>query len=68
MNAVMRAIWSKDQDVSDPKVLVAMAGRHGIDATELIEAVRGKRCVPNTGTTPVVVLPPGFSDHQSTRS
>jgi 2-hydroxychromene-2-carboxylate isomerase len=40
VNAVMRAIWSEDQDVSDPEVLVAIAGRHGIDATELIEAAR----------------------------
>jgi 2-hydroxychromene-2-carboxylate isomerase len=40
VNTVMRAIWSEDQDVSDPQVLVAIAGRHGIDATELIEAAR----------------------------
>jgi 2-hydroxychromene-2-carboxylate isomerase len=40
VNAVMRAIWSEDQDVSDPDVLVAIAGGHGIDATELIEAAR----------------------------
>jgi 2-hydroxychromene-2-carboxylate isomerase len=40
VNAVMRAIWSDDQDVSDPKVLVTIAGRQGIDATELIEAAR----------------------------
>jgi 2-hydroxychromene-2-carboxylate isomerase len=40
VNAVMRAIWSEDQDVSDQKVLVTIAGRHGVDATELIEAAR----------------------------
>jgi 2-hydroxychromene-2-carboxylate isomerase len=40
VNAVMRAIWSEDQDVSDLEVLVAIAGRHGIDATDLIEAAR----------------------------
>src|SRR4029077_727936 len=40
VNTVMRAIWSEDQDVSDPQVLVAIAGRHGIDATELIQAAR----------------------------
>jgi 2-hydroxychromene-2-carboxylate isomerase len=42
VNSVMRAIWSEDQDVSDPEVLIALAGRHGIDATELIEAARSE--------------------------
>ena len=45
VNTVMRAIWSEDQDVSDPEVLVAIAGRHGIDATELIEATLGQTAV-----------------------
>jgi 2-hydroxychromene-2-carboxylate isomerase len=40
VNAVMRAIWSEDQDVSDPEVLVTIAGRQGIDGTELIESAR----------------------------
>lgn len=35
-NAVMRVIWSEDQDVSDPKVLVANAGREGINGAALL--------------------------------
>jgi 2-hydroxychromene-2-carboxylate isomerase len=39
-NAVMRAIWSEDQDASDPKVLVAIAGREGVDGAALLEDAR----------------------------
>ena len=40
VNSVMQAIWSEDQDVSDPEVLLAIAERHGFDANELIDAAR----------------------------
>jgi 2-hydroxychromene-2-carboxylate isomerase len=38
VNAVMRAIWAEDQDVSDPAVLVSLAGRCGLDGPALVEA------------------------------
>jgi 2-hydroxychromene-2-carboxylate isomerase len=40
VNEVMRAIWSQDQDVSQPAVLAALAARRGIDAAQLIEAAQ----------------------------
>jgi 2-hydroxychromene-2-carboxylate isomerase len=38
VNAVMRAIWAEDWDVSDPAVLVALARRCGLDGPELLDA------------------------------
>jgi 2-hydroxychromene-2-carboxylate isomerase len=37
-NAVMRAIWAEDRDVSDPAVLLALAERCGLDGTALLDA------------------------------
>jgi 2-hydroxychromene-2-carboxylate isomerase len=36
-NAVMRAIWAEDRDVSDPAVLIALAERCGIDGPMLLD-------------------------------
>jgi 2-hydroxychromene-2-carboxylate isomerase len=38
VNAVMRAVWAEDRDVSDPAVLVALAERCGIDGSALLDA------------------------------
>ena len=38
VNSVMRAIWAEDEDVSDPRVLVAIADRNGIEGAGLLEA------------------------------
>ena len=38
VNAVMRAIWAEDRDVSDPAVLTALARRCGLDGPALLEA------------------------------
>jgi 2-hydroxychromene-2-carboxylate isomerase len=38
VNAVMRAIWAEDRDVSDPSVLVALAGRCDLDGPGLLDA------------------------------
>jgi 2-hydroxychromene-2-carboxylate isomerase len=38
VNAVMRAIWAEDQNVSDPSVLVAIAGGCGLDGRKLLDA------------------------------
>jgi 2-hydroxychromene-2-carboxylate isomerase len=40
VNAIMRAIWAEDQDVSDPGVLITIAERHGLDGAGLLEAAR----------------------------
>ncbi|MBV9054777.1 MAG: 2-hydroxychromene-2-carboxylate isomerase [Hyphomicrobiales bacterium] len=40
VNATMRAIWAEDQDVSDPRVLITIAERHGIDGAGLLEFAR----------------------------
>jgi 2-hydroxychromene-2-carboxylate isomerase len=40
VNAIMRAIWAEDQDVSDPGVLMTIAERHGFDGAGLLEAAR----------------------------
>jgi 2-hydroxychromene-2-carboxylate isomerase len=37
VNAVMRAIWAEDQDVSDPAVLLALARRCGLDGPALLD-------------------------------
>jgi 2-hydroxychromene-2-carboxylate isomerase len=37
VNAVMQAIWAEDEDVSDPRVLVAIADRNGIHGAEVLE-------------------------------
>lgn len=37
-NAVMRAIWVEDRDVSDPAVLVALAERCGVNGPALLDA------------------------------
>jgi 2-hydroxychromene-2-carboxylate isomerase len=37
-NALMRAIWVEDRDVSDPAVLVALAERGGFDGRALLDA------------------------------
>jgi 2-hydroxychromene-2-carboxylate isomerase len=36
------SVWSEDQDVSDPKVLVANAGREGINGAALLEDARSE--------------------------
>src|SRR5215469_4271454 len=36
VNAVMRAIWAEDQDVSDPAVLAALAERCGLEGPALL--------------------------------
>src|SRR6516225_6538490 len=38
LNAVMRATWAEDRDVSDPAVLVALAERCGLDRPALVDA------------------------------
>src|SRR6516164_7829936 len=38
VNAVMRAIWAEDRDVSDPAVLAALAERCGLDGPALLDA------------------------------
>jgi 2-hydroxychromene-2-carboxylate isomerase len=38
VNAVMRAIWAEDRDVSDPAVLAALAERCGLDRPALVDA------------------------------
>ena len=38
VNAVMRAIWAEDRDVSDPAVLADLAGRCGLDGRALLDA------------------------------
>ncbi len=38
VNAVMRAIWAEDQDAADAAVLVALAGRCGLDGPALVAA------------------------------
>ena len=38
VNAIMRAIWAEDQDVSDSTVLVTLAERCGLDGRALLEA------------------------------
>src|SRR5580700_5984168 len=38
VNAVMRAVWAEDQDVSDPAVLAALARRCGLDGPALLDA------------------------------
>ena len=38
VNAVMRAVWAEDRDASDPAVLVALAGRCGLDGPTLLDA------------------------------
>jgi 2-hydroxychromene-2-carboxylate isomerase len=38
VNAVMRAIWAEDQDVSDPAVLLALAEQCGLDGPALLNA------------------------------
>jgi len=38
VNAVMRAVWAEDQDVSVPAVLEALARRCGLDGHALIDA------------------------------
>jgi len=39
-NGVMRAVWAEDQDVSDPSVLLAIAGQAGIGGAGLLDAAR----------------------------
>jgi 2-hydroxychromene-2-carboxylate isomerase len=38
VNAVMRAIWAEDLNVADPRVLVAIAERCGLEGRALLEA------------------------------
>jgi 2-hydroxychromene-2-carboxylate isomerase len=38
VNAVMRAIWAEDRDVSDPDVLVAIAEHCGLERSGLLDA------------------------------
>jgi 2-hydroxychromene-2-carboxylate isomerase len=38
VNAVMRAIWAEDLDVSDPAVLVALVERCGLNGSTLLDA------------------------------
>lgn len=42
VNAVMRAIWAEDQNVSDPAVLVSIARQCGLDGRELLDAAGGQ--------------------------
>jgi 2-hydroxychromene-2-carboxylate isomerase len=36
VNAIMTAIWADDEDAADPKVLIALASRHGLDGARLL--------------------------------
>jgi 2-hydroxychromene-2-carboxylate isomerase len=38
VNALMRATWAEDRDVSDPGVLAALAERCGLDGPALLDA------------------------------
>jgi len=42
VNAIMRAIWAEDQDVSNPGVLLTIAEHHGLDGAALLEAARAE--------------------------
>jgi 2-hydroxychromene-2-carboxylate isomerase len=41
VNAVMRALWAEDQDVSNPAVLTSIAERCGLPGPDLLEAAHG---------------------------
>jgi 2-hydroxychromene-2-carboxylate isomerase len=36
VNAIMTSIWADDEDAADPKVLSALASRHGLDGVQLL--------------------------------
>ncbi len=44
-NAILRAIWAEDRDISDAATLVKIADGHGLDGANLIEAARSKEMV-----------------------
>jgi 2-hydroxychromene-2-carboxylate isomerase len=42
VNAVMRAVWAEDRDVSDPAVIATLADRCGLDGPALLAAARSE--------------------------
>ena len=44
-NAILRAIWAENGDISDAATLVKIADGHGLDGANLIEAARSKEMV-----------------------
>jgi 2-hydroxychromene-2-carboxylate isomerase len=43
LNAILKAIWTDDFDVSDAAVVATLLDEHGMNAASLLDAAAGER-------------------------